>query len=498
VSGYDPTNATSVLDLQPILRAEGEAPIIPRSDGLWRIAPAYAGIFAALPLLDRLGVWLGRDVAGGGPVRAGLGWTAASAVLAALACYGLLYAPPALWGYRSGRKLATTSASAFGTLGAEWLTGVGVALGAIVSYAVALHMALRLVFLGLVSCGLISPAMLQPMTLGPIVVESPVFVVTAAFWIFITGMAAVLRLPSVIFALMQVYTPVALVLLSATAALVAGGLPAFIHEAASSAGSAPGPASGLGEGPAGVFQILFGGFAFSGLFAVEWGMAAGGRRDIRIGGGLGVALAGSLATVLAIAIVAGALGREEVGPHDPFPAVDVLTAPFSLHWAILHGVGGKLGGAILMLFGLASLAPAVYAAWAYGKRLRDHWPALNRFRWTWVGSAPAFALVATSWAGRLETIFGLMGAVFAPMVGVLAADAVRWRLHWGGLRPGWHMPGLVAWACGLVAGLALRGRAEPASLLAYLTAAAVYLALTAVLPPRPLLAAESIRQSMEL
>jgi hypothetical protein len=415
-----------------------------------------------------------------------LAWRAAMAVLAVLACYALLYVPLALWGHDSGRRLGLTSASAFGAHGAEWITGVGVALGAIVSYAVALHMGLRLVFLGLMSCGLVDSASLQPWRMGPIAIESPVFLLTAAFWIFITGMTAILKIQSVIFALMQVYTPVALVLLAATALLVSGGLPVYFQDGGGSEGASSHGAAGWFSGPAELFQLLFGGFAFSGLFAVEWGRVASRRVDIRLGGWVGIILAGSFTTFLALIIVAGAIGKVELGQSDPFPPVDILTCLFSLHWAVLHGIGGVTGGVILMLFGLASLAPACYAAWVYTQRLRDRWPALSSARWTWLGSAPAFLLVATSWAGRLETIFGLMGAVFATVGGVITADAIRQRFRWQGVRAGWNPPGPVAGACGLAAGLALRGRAEPASLWAYLIAAAVYLIMASIGPQSPL------------
>jgi len=385
VTDPDSRFPTTSDGLPPIVRAEANAPIIPRKSWVWTIAAAYSGVFVAFPLLDRIGTVL---VAGSGRAEPPptFFWACSTALLGVLLCDVLLYNPAATWGWNSGRRLTLTSASAFGTKGAEWLTGLGVAAGAMVAFAVALHMAVRLVFLGLVLCGLMDGDVLEPWRIGTIELESPVFLLTAAFWIFITGTAALLGLPSVVFSLMQVYTPVAFLLLGATALLSSGGLPLYFQ-----VGEISGTAALLGRqggvaGTAGLLDLLLGAFAFSGLFAVEWGMAVQRRLDVRIGGWAGVLLAGSIAVVLALLTVAGTLGMGGFVPSGPSTGVDVLTVPYSLHWAILRGIGGRTGGAVLMLFGLASLAPACYAIAVYSNRLRDHWPQMSLSWWTWIGT----------------------------------------------------------------------------------------------------------------
>ena len=59
--------------------------------------------------------------------------------------------------------------------------------------------------------------MLAGWHLGPVDVKSPVYLCTALFWIYITGTAGLLRLTGVIVALMRVYAPIALLLLTAVA-----------------------------------------------------------------------------------------------------------------------------------------------------------------------------------------------------------------------------------------------------------------------------------------
>jgi cytosine permease len=432
-----------------------------------------------VPFFDRFGTLLRGQTS--------LVGLAASAVLAALACYFLLYYIPALWGQKAHIGLSLAGASTFGTLGSEWITGVGTALAAIVFYAIALATAIRLTLLGLICCGLMSPSALRTMSAGPFHIQSPVFLTTLLFWIFIIGMANLLRLPRVIVALMQVYTPVAILLLGVTAMLTSPGLSSFpaVRSFLSSL-DARAPSSVATGGPH-LFELIFGYFAVSGLMAIEWGQAVRDRRDIRIGGWLAVILAGSWCAVMALLTVAGALGTPGTGilAGEGFAEA----APLSFHWALYRGVGGWTGGAILLLFGLATLAPACYSAWIFSTRLSQHWPRIRRFYWTWIGGAAAFVLVAFSWADRLELIFAVMGAIFAPAVGSIVADALRQRLQWHGIREGLNPPGLIAWSVGLVIGLipvigarmgvAVSERFQPAALFSFLSAAIVYTLLAA-------------------
>ncbi|MBV8488014.1 MAG: hypothetical protein JO161_07020, partial [Planctomycetaceae bacterium] len=384
--------------------------------------------------------------------------------------------------------LTVVAASTFGTSGSEWITGLGVAAGALVVWAVSLWTAIRVTLLGLLACRLIDASALAPVHLGPVVLESPVVLVTTLFWIFITGMASLLRLSGVIFALLQVYTPVALVLLGVTAWLAHWGGPGP-DAGTLAAGASDVAASSLGRGTdmglAHVVQLVFGGFALSGLLSVDWGMGAARRRDVRIGGWLSIVLAGSWCLAVALLTVQGAI----LHAGSTLTDVSHLCVPRSFHWAIFEGIGGVIGGVILMLFGLVTLAPACFAALICTRRLKARWPALRRSAWTWIAGFFVFVLVATSRAGRIEPIFGLMGAFFASAAGAMVSDALRQRFAWKGLRQGVHAPGLFAWLAGLAVGLVpLLGsvlgwdganRFQPAAIFAFFTAAAVYQALAA-------------------
>ena len=75
---------------------------------------------------------------------------------------------------------------------------------------------------------------------------------------------------------------------------------------------------------------------------------------------------------------------------------------------------------ILILFGLAALAPACYSSYVFIRKLFARWPRIRRVDWTWIGCSLAFLLIATSWPGRLEAVDHVMGIV-------LRRRSARWR-----------------------------------------------------------------------
>jgi hypothetical protein len=91
-----------------------------------------------------------------------------------------------------------------------------------------------------------------------------------------------------------------------------------------------------------------------------------------------------------------------------------------------------------------------------------------------------------------------MGAVFAPMVGAMAADYVRQRGVWPGARRGANVPGVAAWAVGVVVGLLPffaqargwdAGTVQPAAVYAFAAAFLAHLILATAGAEAPLLPA---------
>ena len=440
------TIAKSDLVLPPILRTEQETAPLARGPWYLTIGPAYLGIFVWAPFFDSL--WIG-DL-----TRFPLPSLIGSAVFASLLCFGLLFYIPASWGFQTGRPLGVVAASTFGTTGSEWMTGVAVGVACIFWYGIAIDYAVDSTLLGLYSCGLLTVENLRGWDLGLIVVKSPVYLCTALFWIYITGTAGLWKLPGVVVALMRVYAPVALLLLAVIALWLVPYLGAFSLETVLPTAEDQGGTEAWRRHGSAV-QFMTGFFAMAGLVSVDWGARVQRRRDLALGGLIGIVLAASLTAAMSLVVVVAAVVRvRDSGGGRHLTLVDD-PLDLSFRWAIRHGIGGVPGGVILILFGLAALAPACYSASVYGQKLSTHWPRLGQAGWTWIGGAIALILGATSYANRVEWTVNVMGDVFAPAVGAIVGDWLRSRRTWAGIRPGVSRSGLIAWGVGFGVALVL-------------------------------------------
>jgi hypothetical protein len=497
-------------DLPPIVRAAWSAETLPCRPFYRTIAPAYASLFVWAPFFDQL--WA-ADVP-----RAGLAWLFTSALGASLLIFGVLYLGPALIGFQSGQRLCAAAAGTFGTQGAEWLTGIGVALAYIVWYAVAINFAVDSTLLGLHSCGLVDATQLLSWPAGLFGPRWLVFLGTALFWIYITGTASVLGLTGVVAALLRVYAPIAALLLTTVALWF---LPHLLlcqqqHPLPSAAAAFP----ARGGVPYSAVQLICGFFALAGLLGTDWGATAGRKRALVLGGLTGIFAASVWAACMSLIVVAGAacmlerfsppsrpslpnnlgiLFRAVSTPGLHIDPIALEIAPYSFRWAIVQGIRGIPGGAVLILFGLAALAPACYCSEAFSSRLSAHWPGRRKAGWTFIGGLTAFVVLATGWVSQLGVVFTISGDLFAPVIGAMLGQAARHRWAWDGMRRGVNRAGVWAWAVGCATSVALSAvqvadparaaHAWPSSLVGLVVAALSYVLLAAAgleSPPSPL------------
>lgn len=204
--------------------------------------------------------------------------------------------------------------------------------------------------------------------------------------------------------------------------------------------------------------------------AVEWGASTRDRRDVRLGGWMSILAAGAATTLAALVLASR-------GPCGTARSALIATGLDVESGRLLQ----RACGSILLLFGLASLAPACYASALFASRFRAHWPGMGR--WKGVGLSYLLFVVpgATGMAKDVEALAAISGALFAPLAGVLAVEAIRR----GGrsVRTGWDAAGVAAWGAGAAAGLAplvvpgLRW-AQPAALIGWAVAAIVQAALS--------------------
>lgn len=482
-SGHDcPASLKAVLDAPPLARKGWQ----------WTLAPTYIGLFFWMVFFDQLGA---RTLAIGG-----LGWSLLGVAIAAVLCNVLLYHVPATWGQKTGWPATVLAGSTFGTHGAVALVVLVFGVAQIVWLAVATYYSADWIFQGLTSCGLLAPKTLRPVVLPlglgkgwHLYLRSPLFLITSAMWVCWASLTG-RYLVKIIQAIMNIYPVFAAVMFALAMVWTLGGVPEFQARRLD-----PVVAVSLRSGgPRAVLltiQMIVGFFAMAGLAAADWGAVNRAPRDVRLGGWVGVTFASWTVATLALLTIAGALGRVPA-PQSLSPLAS--QGSFTYASAIVLGLPDKVGGLVFFIFGLSSLAPTVYAAHLFGQRLNALVPEVSQLKWALLGAALSWPLIATGLAGRLETIFTVMGAVFAPMVGALAADYVRSRSVWPGLRPGFNPPGMTAWAAGVAIGLvplvlSASGlgdgtRFQPAVLFAFLTAFVVYLGLAAVGLDRPVIA----------
>src|SRR5262249_7002887 len=138
---------------------------------------------------------------------------------------------------------------------------------------------------------------------GPVMCKSFVFLGTTLFWLYITRLAIPLRLSGVVVALMKVYAPIALLLLTAAALWSLTPATASVPSNISPDLASPAIPIRAGEG---ALATMVAYFALGSLLSVDWGAAVGSRRDILRAGFPCVLAASAWTSIMALVIVTNA------------------------------------------------------------------------------------------------------------------------------------------------------------------------------------------------
>lgn len=431
----------------PAFQAALNSPPLERKGWQATSAPSYIALFLGAIYFDQLGR---RTLAIGG-----LGWSVLGAAVAGWLCYVLLYRVPALWGQKTGWPLTVVGSSTFGTSGTVGLTFIVFSLAQVAVMAMATLYAVDWAFQGLNLCGFVNVKWLKPVTIPRggggqpgLELRSPLFLITSLVWIYAAALTGHF-LVKIIAALMKIYPIFPAVMLGLATLFTLRGLPGFEPLEIDPATSAPVVDGGL-RAFLMMIQMIFGFFAVAGVMAADFGAVNRTTRDVRLGGWIGVAFASWTVATLSLLTVAGALGRYTA-------PLTLKNAPgvgnFSFRTALLLGLPEMLAGAIFLFLALSTLAQTCFSASLIGHRLSAVWPQISRLRWNLIGTTVAWPFVATGWAIRLEEIFTVLGALFAPMAGAMTADYVRHRGVWPGPRRGWNPAGMAAWVLGVGVGL---------------------------------------------
>src|SRR5262249_12442003 len=121
------------------------------------------------------------------------------------------------------------------------------------------------------------------------------------------------------------------------------------------------------------------------------------------------------------------------------------TADGTLSSALEEGLG-VAAGPVLLVFALGLLGPCTFAPYSAVRHLGPLVPKVAPSHLGWATALPAWPLVAFGWVARTEVVFELLGAVFGPVAGVVAADYVRHRRDIPTPSAGWDTWAVVAWA----------------------------------------------------
>jgi cytosine permease len=394
-------------------------------------APTYAGVF--------LWVVFYMEIAKGTIDRAGVGLSLVALVVAGLLSYFLFYLAPAMLGMQTGLPLYVVGASTFGARGAYLMPGL--MMGVLQVGWVSVN---TLVSTSFILAGLGSKAGPGTLRFGAI----------AALWgyglcyVGVKGIKYVSRC-----ALYFACVPLLMIVL--VFLRTASGIPGYTP-------IEPKPYFGFTM----LIQIVVGFFATAGAAGADFGMKSRDRRDVKLGGLVGITLAVLIAGGLPLLSVAGA--RAVYGTQGYTYA------------AVITGMGGTLATIMFFLFAIASISPACTSAFIAGNSFATMLPGVPRMASTMLAATAAVALAITGVAGNLIGLFTIIGASFGPICGAMAADYLLCGRKWAGPREGINFAGYGAWAVGFLVGI-LPFLPIPGELKPWLQPYAVYSFLVAFL-----------------
>lgn len=370
-------------------------------------APTYAGIFLWFVFWNSMSK---PSLASGG-----LGATLLGIVLGALICHFLFYLIPGYMGAATGLPLYIIGTSTFGAVGG--LIMPGFLMGALQFgwLAVNAYGSADALATGFGAKGLFIPLCI-------------IWTVAAAF-VGMKGIQYVARVATYL-----PLIPLAVLLL---------GLVMF----AGSAGSYQ-PDPKLAASGGGLNAVLLmvativGFFATAGAAGVDICTSNRDKKDVSMGGVVGILIAVIFTAGISVIAVAGARASGVVDGS-------VVNMTDALQKKLPAG----LFAAIMIGLTLASFPGACFSSFIAANSFKTVMPKVNPFISVGIGAVVSILLAVTGVAGNLISVFGLIGASFGPIVGAMVVDYLLAGGRWAGPRAGFNPAGWIAWFLGFVVGI---------------------------------------------
>jgi cytosine permease len=461
-------------------------------------APTYAGIFLWFVFWQDAVLSTSK----GGGLAQGLGVALFGLVLAALICHFLFYLVPGMLGMKTGLPLYIVGTSTFGATGGFVLPGF---------------------LMGLLQFGWLgvniyfSSLAISAFTGINAQILMVIWGVLAAF----VGLKGIQYVAKVATYLPLIPIAVLLIMLAKTI----GGLGSFdskalVDQHGALAGYADPAMSIVDPFKGGILGFIItyvvGFFATAGAAGVDFGTNSPDKKNVSMGGFVGVALAIVLTAGISTMIVAGANGHKEYGPkivlaaeqavekaiagvETEAAAAQTAGKPMSadavdrkkeaaqtnaasgamLQTTSLFGVvlGEKMAGILLFLLAIAAFPPACFSSFIAANSFKTTLPGVNPFISVGIGAAVSIILAITGQVASAIGVFVIIGASFGPICGAMMVDYWLAGNKWSGPRAGFNPAGWIAWALGFCVGIfdKLTGYTVPAApVAAFVVGAVVY------------------------
>ncbi|MCP5524557.1 MAG: cytosine permease [Verrucomicrobiales bacterium] len=386
------------------------------------IAPTYAGIFLWFVFWD--------SMSGNGLSLGGLWPTLIGIVLGGIICHFLFYLVPGLLGVGTGLPLYVVGTSTFGAVGGLIMPGF-------------LMGALQFGWLGVntfgsadaLAKGFHTPALYIPLCV--------VWALAAAF-VGLKGIQYVAKVAT--------YLPLIPLVVLIIGLVLFGGSAWEYKPVAAAATAATGSSGGGLQAMLLMIAAIVGFFATAGAAGVDICMSGRDKKDVSMGGIVGIIIAIVFTAGISVIAVAGARASGVVDP-------EVTNMTVALEKKLSPGFF-----AIVMIgLTIASFPGACFSSFIAANSFKTVMPKVNPFVSVGIGTVVSIILAVTGAASKLPSVFGLIGASFGPICGAMLVDYLLAGGKWAGPRAGFNPAGWIAWALGFLVGI-LPNQLLPASL----------------------------------
>lgn len=380
-------------------------------------AQTYAGIFLWFVFWDSMSQY--------GLSTGGLGATLLGIVLGALICHFCFYLIPGILGMRTGLPLYVVGTSTFGAVGGLLMPGF-------------LMGALQFGWLGVNAFGS-AGALAQGFHAPGLYIPLCIIWTLAAALVGLKGIQYVARVAT--------YLPLIPLVVLVIGLVSFGGSAGDYKPVA-----APGSGGGAFNTVLMMVAAIVGFFATAGAAGVDICTSNRDKKDVSMGGIVGIIIAIALTAGISVIAVAGA---RAAGVIDP--SVTNMTS------ALEKKLPPGLFAAIMIGLTLASFPGACFSSFIAANSFKTTLPKVNPFVSVGIGAVISIILAVTKIAGSLPSVFGLIGASFGPIVGAMVVDYLLSGSQWPGPRAGFNPAGWIAWLLGFIVGILPNGLL-PASL----------------------------------